>query len=81
VHNPVISEERAVGDQVLNNAEPVYGWPVGTSRQQRPGTAFHPERRCPQIPRSAEISRLASARDEPGASRKSGGRPSRGPLS
>ncbi len=32
VHNPVIYKERAVGDHVLNNAEPVYGWQVGTSR-------------------------------------------------
>jgi alkylation response protein AidB-like acyl-CoA dehydrogenase len=32
VHNPVIYKERAVGDHVLNHAEPVYGWQVGTSR-------------------------------------------------
>jgi alkylation response protein AidB-like acyl-CoA dehydrogenase len=32
VHNPVIYKERAVGDHVLNDAEPVYGWQVGTSR-------------------------------------------------
>jgi hypothetical protein len=29
VHNPVIHKERAVGDYLLNDAEPVYYWQVG----------------------------------------------------